>query len=152
MIDLGSISFATVDARPPFDCGYAQLGERLGARLLGATCYELAAGQQLYPYHYHHGVEEWLIVLAGTPTLRGPDGERQLRLGDATCFPLGPEGAHTVHNRDAATARVLMLSTRADASVSVYPDSGKLGTRPVGAPADRLNFRREDAVDYWSGE
>jgi hypothetical protein len=45
-----------------------------------------------------------------------------------------------------------MLSTRADASVSVYPDSGKLGTRPRGAPDDRLNFRREDAVDYWSGE
>jgi uncharacterized cupin superfamily protein len=119
--------------------------------LLGATCYEIAPGQQLFPYHYHHGVEEWLIVLAGTPTVRGPAGERQLRRGDVMCFPVGPDGAHTVHNTDATTTRVLMLSTRADSSVSVYPDSGRVGTRPAGHPADRLNFRREDAVDYWSG-
>jgi uncharacterized cupin superfamily protein len=152
VIDLGQLAFEQIGARPPFDCGAAPLGELLGARMLGGTCYEIAAGKRLYPYHYHHGVEEWLIVLAGTPTLRGAGGERRLRPGDVACFASGPDGAHTVHNAGAETARVLMLSTRHDASISVYPDSGKVGARPLGHPADRLNFRREDAVDYWSGE
>ena len=33
------------------------------------------------PYHFHHGGEELLIVLRGTPTLRSPDGERELKEG-----------------------------------------------------------------------
>jgi hypothetical protein len=37
-------------------------------------------------------------------------------------------------------------------SVSVYPDSDKLGVRPPGGGPDRLDFRRRDAVDYWDGE
>ena len=38
------------------------------------------------------------------------------------------------------------------ASASVYPDSNKLGIRPSGGGPDRLDFRRDDAVDYWDGE
>jgi hypothetical protein len=38
------------------------------------------------------------------------------------------------------------------ASVSVYPDSDKVGVRPPGSGPDRLNFFRSDAVDYWEGE
>jgi hypothetical protein len=38
------------------------------------------------------------------------------------------------------------------ASVSVYPDSDKLGIRPSGGGPDRLDFRRDDAVGYWDGE
>ena len=29
--------------------------------------------------------------------------------------------------------------------------ASKVGVRPGGGP-DRLNFRRDDAVDYWDGE
>jgi hypothetical protein len=47
--------------------------------------------------------------------------------------------------------RVLILSANRVPSVSVYPDSDKLGTRP-GGDEDRLDFRRADAVDYWDGE
>ena len=45
----------------------------------------------------------------------------------------------------------VLFSANAAPSISVYPDSGKLGTRPA-TRADVLNFRREDAVDYWDGE
>ena len=44
-----------------------------------------------------------------------------------------------------------MFSADSTPSISVYPDSGKVGTRPSD-PADRLDFRRSDAVDYWEGE
>jgi uncharacterized cupin superfamily protein len=122
-----------------------------GLRRLGASVYELPEGQWTFPYHYHHGVEEWLYVLAGKPTLRDPTGERALRPGDVVCFPSGPDGAHAVRG----PGRVVMFSgavAAEAASLSVYPDSDKLGARPPGGGPDLLNFRRGDAVDYWDGE
>ncbi|MGO9956705.1 MAG: cupin domain-containing protein [Solirubrobacteraceae bacterium] len=134
--------------------GYAWRGRRGagdGLRWLGASVYELPAGEWTFPYHYHHGVEEWLYVAAGAPTLRDPAGERVLAPGDLVCFPGGPDGAHAV----SGPGRVVMFSgvdAAGAASVSVYPDSDKLGVRPPGGGPDRLNFRRGDAVDYWDGE
>jgi uncharacterized cupin superfamily protein len=74
-----------------------------------------------------------------------------LRAGDVVCFPGSPDGAHTVHG----PGRVLMLSAERWPAVVVYPDSDKVGARagPWGThDEDRLNFRRQDAVDYWEGE
>jgi len=126
-----------------------RVGDRIGAALLGASLYELEPGQSSFPYHFHHGVEEWLLVVAGRPTLREPEGERELRPGDCVCFPEGPDGAHRLENRGDEPVRVLLLSAGDPSSVSVYPDSGKVGPR---AGAFRPNFRAADAVDYWDGE
>jgi uncharacterized cupin superfamily protein len=125
----------------------ARIGDRLAAELIGASLYELPEGQTSFPFHYHHGVEEWFYVVDGEPTLRTPDGTSVLGPGVLVCFPQGPEGAHSVQG----PGRVLILSANRQPSISVYPDSGKLGTRPA-TRADVLNFRREDAVDYWDGE
>ena len=125
------------------------LGERLGGRLIGASLYELPEGERSFPYHFHHGVEEWVYVISGTPVLRTPEGRRELAPGDLWCFPSGPAGAHAVRG----PGRVLILSANRDPSIVVYPDSDKLGTRPAGAEdRDRLNFRRAEAVGYWDGE
>lgn len=136
--------------------GYSWRGRRgvaheSGLRCFGASVYELPGGQWTYPYHYHHGVEEWLYVVAGAPTLRDPAGERGLSPGDLVCFPSGPDGTHAVRG----PGRVVMFSgvaAASAASVSVYPDSNKIGVRPPGGGPDRLDFRRGDAVDYWTGE
>jgi uncharacterized cupin superfamily protein len=133
--------------RSGFSWQAAAVGDGIGARRIGGSVYELAAGEQTFPYHFHHGVEEWLLVVEGTPTLRTPEGERELRRGDVVCFPVGPPGAHAVRG----PGRVLILSANREPSISAYPDSDKLGTRP-GGEEDRLNFRRADAVDYWEGE
>ena len=135
--------------------GYAQrtkaVDEAIGGETIGAKIYELDDGERICPFHYHHGVEEWLVVISGTPTARTADGEQQLRTGDVVCFPGSPDGAHTVHG----PGRVLMLSHEVWPAVVVYPDSEKIGSRagPLGThDEDRLNFRRGDAVDYWDGE
>lgn len=131
--------------------GRRGMAEECGLRWFGASFYELPEDQWTYPYHYHHGVEEWLYVVSGAPTLRDPAGERGLSPADMVCFPSGPEGAHAVRG----PGRVMMFSGVASAtaaSVSVYPDSGKVGVRPPRGGPDRLNFRRSDAVDYWEGE
>jgi uncharacterized cupin superfamily protein len=122
--------------------------EALGGELIGCTLYELDPGTQLWPYHYHCNNEEWLVVVDGVPTVRTPDGERELRAGDLVAFPEGETGAHTLSNRSDATARIAIFSTRNQGSAH-YPDSDKVG---AGPPWDRLYFRRGDAVDYWEGE
>jgi hypothetical protein len=71
-----------------------------------------------------------------------------LRRGDVLCFPSGEQGVHAVRG----PGRVLILSANRSPSISVYPDSDKIGTRP-GVPGDDwLNLPRSAAVDYWDGE
>jgi uncharacterized cupin superfamily protein len=151
-VSVEKVNLRSVELDEPLDeAGFRHaataVGPRLGARRIGAGVYEAEAGVPIWPYHYHHGVEEWLVVLAGEPTLRTPDGERRLEPGDTVCFPSGAGGAHSV----LGPGRLLVLSANRDQSVVVYPDSDKLGTRPSGQ-SDRLNFRRADAVGYWEGE
>jgi uncharacterized cupin superfamily protein len=119
------------------------IGRELGSAQIGISQFELAAGERTWPYHFHHGTEEWLIVLDGTPTLRTPDGERTLRRGDVTCFVPGPDGAHQLRG----PGTVLLLSANRVPDTLEYLDSGKLGARPPGKI-----FRTTDAVDYWDGE
>ena len=105
----------------------------LGAEQMGATVYELDPGESICPYHYENVEEEWLLVLTGSPTLRDPNGERELAEGDLVCFVDGPEGAHKVTNRSEATARVLMVSTiprKGSASASIPTATRSASTRP----------------------
>ncbi len=139
------------EARPGYASRSTAVDEAIGGDRIGAALYELQEGERICPYHYHHGVEEWLVVVSGTPVVRTPDGEQPLRAGDVVCFPGSPEGAHAVHG----PGRVLMLSHEVWPAVVVYPDSDKVGARPGprgSHDGDRLNFRRGDAVDYWDGE
>jgi uncharacterized cupin superfamily protein len=119
------------------------VGDRLGAQRIGASVYQAEAGLPIWPYHYHHGIEEWLYVVAGAPVLREPAGERTLTTGDLVCFPSGHLGAHTVKG----PGRFVIFSTGHDADpwMSVYPDSDK-----VSGPGGIL--LRKSAVGYWHGE
>jgi uncharacterized cupin superfamily protein len=127
------------------------IGERLGAKGIGAGLYELPPGERTWPYHYEYGNEEWLLCLAGRPTLRTPDGERELEPGEIVAFPEGPGGAHAVSNRAGEPARLVIFSTRNAPGVVVYPDSDKLAVWPGNAD-DRMMARRAANVDYWHGE
>jgi uncharacterized cupin superfamily protein len=130
---------------PGFRTRFRQLGPLLDGQLLGATVYEFDPGERTGPYHYEIGNEECLLVLAGAPTLRHPEGRDVLEVGDMVVFPEGATGAHQLINESTAPARVLMLSTRREPYACAYPDSGKVST--VGGV-----FRLADAVDYWDGE
>ena len=130
---------------------YRRFGESIGASRLGGTIYELGPGQSNCPYHYEYGNEEWLIVLDGTLTVRRPGGDETFAPGDVVCFVEGPDGAHKLTNRGEGTVRLLMLSTKHDPSLAVYPDSDKIGAWS-GDDRDKLMVRRESNVDYWTGE
>jgi len=144
-VNLRDASIPPAEETPP---GFAFAGssarERTGDELIGAGLYELPPGNQLWPYHFHVGNEEWAIVISGTPTLRTPAGERQLRAGDVVGFPQGEEGAHTFYNRGSEPSRIVIFSTLRS-GYPTYPVSDKV------AAGGRV-FRRADAVSYWDGE
>jgi uncharacterized cupin superfamily protein len=142
-VNLLAPEFDRTSEREGYRWRRARVGNQLGAVRIGGSVYELDAGERTFPYHFHHGMEEWVLVLDGTPVLRGADGERELRAGDVVCFPAGPEGAHQLRG----PGRVLVLSANRSPEAASYPDSGKIGVMPAGK-----TFREADAVGYWEGE
>ena len=128
-----------------------QIGPRLGAELIGGSVYDVDPGRKLWPYHIHHANEEWLVVLRGRPTLRTPDGERELVEGDVACFPRGATGAHLVRNATTEPVRILMLSTMVAPEIVEYPDSSKLYA--LSAKGELIfQTRYGDPAEYWDGE
>lgn len=123
---------------------------------LSAAVWELDPGGIQAPYHFHHGGEELLIVLRGTPTLRSPEGERELKEGEVVHFPRGPEGGHQLRNRSDGVVRYVLAAALPTPEIIEYPDSGKIASMArtetsAGGPLFTLN-RLGDAVDYLDGE
>lgn len=151
-INIASLEFGYDAGDPPgFRAGSKRLGPLLGASKLGATVYEVPPGEVLCPYHYEHGEEEWLIVLAGRPAVRHPQGTEELEPWDVVCFPRGPEGAHAVRNDTGEMVTVLMFSEVTYPTATVYPDSDKVAVW-TDDEGDDLIFTRASAVGYWVGE
>ena len=139
----------------PFALRGTRVGASAGARALGATVYELDPGRRNMPYHAHHGIEELLVVLRGTPTLRTPAGERELAEGETVSFPAGSAGAHQLVNRSDRTVRFLILSSKSPADVIEYPDSGRVALHAGewGTPAAlSMMLSAEPQLGYFDGE
>lgn len=130
--------------------GRIDVAQQLGSSSLMMFVYDLDPGTSSSPYHYEYE-DEWLLVVEGTVAVRAPDGEHTLQRGDLLRFPAGPEGAHKVMNRSDSPARTLMFSSARVPSVSVYPDSDKIGVWSGNEP-DELIFKRGTAVDWSEGE
>jgi uncharacterized cupin superfamily protein len=141
------------DANDPegFRAGQVRHGPDLGAQRTVATTYHLPPGQAVCPYHYEYGEEEWLLVLEGRPSVRGPEGVQQLEPLDLVFFPTGPEGAHQVRNDGDEPVRIAMFSEHVVPTATAYPDSGKVGLYP-GDAAEDVVFERSSAVEYYHGE
>jgi uncharacterized cupin superfamily protein len=135
--------------RPGWQWKHLGVGRKLGAEKIGASLYELAPGQRTFPYHWHQLEEEWLIVLRGEPTLRDPNGERRLAVGDCVVFKAGPEGAHGIRNDTDEPIRLIMLSSEAEAEMCFYPDSGKVGL--FGKDLRKI-LDQSAELDYFEGE
>jgi uncharacterized cupin superfamily protein len=134
---------------PGYLCRAARLGPKLGASRLGMSIYDLPPGEAICPYHFEWTDEEWLIVIAGRPTLRTPEGEQVLEPGDVACFPAGPDGAHHVRNAGDEPVRVAIFSTKNEFGIAEYPDSDKVG---VWAGGTHYMLRRSQHLEYWDGE
>ena len=79
-VSVKKVNILSVELDEPLDeAGFrhvaTSVGLRLGARRIGASVYQAEASRSIWPYHYHHGIEEWLYVIAGAPVLRESAGE-----------------------------------------------------------------------------
>ena len=110
---------------------------------LVCAVWELDPGAAIGPYHLHHGTDELLIVLSGRPSVRTPDGERELAPGSVVQFPRGLTGAHQVVNRTDDVVRYVMAAFHRSPEVIEYPEEGVtiVGARTTGADGERL-FKR----------
>jgi uncharacterized cupin superfamily protein len=156
MVNLFDPEFDATSDRPGFSWRRAKLADQAGSERLGASLYELEPGSAPFPLHYHHSNEELLVVVAGRPSLRTPDSERELEPGEVVAFPVGERGAHQVVNRSSEPVRVLIVSEMNAPDVVVRPESGKLSafTRPPGASGAWGHdvFFQRDAAEFWDGE
>ena len=129
------------------------VGRRLGSELLGATVFEFEPGVR-YISHFHHGNEEWVVVLAGEVTLRTPEGRRELKPGDVAVFRRGPDGTHALANDSDSACRVAIFSSMIHPDVVEYPEAGVVGAIAGDAPTAGRDapfeafFRASDGIDY----
>jgi uncharacterized cupin superfamily protein len=152
-VNIRQPEFDELRSHPGFNCRRARIGRQAGSEKVGASLWELPAGEAAYPYHWHVAEEELLVVLDGTPSLRTPTGWRELGEGEVVSFPVGEEGAHQIANRSEQTVRFLAVSNQ-QPDIIIRPDSGTIGAferRPEGGGI-RAHFRLDDQVDYFEGE
>ncbi len=138
---------------PGFSCLRARIGRQLGSQKLGVSLFEVPPGEAAYPYHFHLAEEEVIVVLAGRPSLRTPEGWRELEEGAVMSFLVGEGGAHQLVNRTDEPIRFLAFSNQ-QPDIVIRPDSGTLSVaerRPDGDGV-HYHFRAEDAVGYIEGE
>ena len=139
---------------PGFRCLRARLSRQAGSERLGLSLWEVPPGEAAYPYHHHLTEEELVLVLEGQPSLRTPEGWRELAEGEVVAFPRGEDGGHQLMNRTSITVRFVSFSSSGEPDIVIYPDSGKLGAferLPEGGGL-RAMFRMNDTVEYHDGE
>ena len=102
----------------------------------GLNLFELPPGQTAYPYHWHLGEEELIVVLEGRPSSRTPDGWRGLEQEEAVAFLVGDQGAHQVANETESPVRFLAFSKSAAATSWSFPSRA----RPRARQRDDQNW------------
>lgn len=153
MVNINQPEFDEQREHPGFNCRRARIGRQLGSERIGASLWELPPGEAAYPYHYHLAEEELLVVLLGRPSLRTPDGWRDLEEGEVLSFKVGEHGGHQIVNRTEQTIRFLALSNQ-QPDIVIRPDSETLGAferRPGGGGLYK-HFRLGDAIEYFAEE
>jgi uncharacterized cupin superfamily protein len=151
-INIASPEFHYDDDDPEgFRSGLFRPGKELGARITGASVYDIPPGQALCPYHYEYAEEEWALVLEGTATLRTPQGSEAFGPMELAFFPMGPDGAHLIRNDSDQPLRVLMFSNVVHPAATAYPDSNKVGVW-TGFEDEDVMVDRSSNVPYFHGE
>ena len=139
--------------QPGFTARRAKLGLQGGAVKTGLSYWELDPGEAAYPYHAHLTEEEIIVILEGRPSLRTPEGWREVEQGEVLVFPTGERGAHQIVNNTDSIVRFLAFSNSGQPEIVLQLDAGKIGAfeRPVDGGGISLWFHTSNAVPYFEG-
>ncbi len=98
------------------------LGDLFGLASFGVNLTTLKPGAQSSLRHAHFVQDEFIYVLAGTPTLLTDAGETPLAPGMCAGFKGGSGDAHCLVNRGTEDAVVLEVGDRLPGDGARYPD------------------------------
>jgi uncharacterized cupin superfamily protein len=104
-------------------CFYSDAG---GITQFGAHVQTLLPNALSSARHWHEHEDEFLYVLSGVVTVIENDGEHELHVGDAACWPAGTPNAHQVVNRSSVPCTYLIVGTRARIDNCHYPDTDRV--------------------------
>lgn len=87
---------------------------------------EVEPGGAAYGYHWHENDEEAFYVIAGTGTVRTPQGEQMVKAGQIITFPACAAGAHVMMNKSETEKLVYLdFGTNHLPEICHMPDIGK---------------------------
>jgi uncharacterized cupin superfamily protein len=111
-----------------------RLGDHFGLTNFGINLTEMAPGAVSSLLHHHSRQDEFIYVVAGTPTLVLNDKEFVLRPGDCCGFKSGTGIAHQLVNRSDAAVLYLEVGDRTAGDYCTYPSDDLAFTQlPDGA-------------------
>lgn len=147
-VNLDELRYQTFAEDPaPYGGAFAEVGLLLGASKLGYAATRLRRGDVVCPMHWHTREEELFVVMAGTPSVRTPQGVWRLRAGDCIAFVTDPSGAHSLFNDADEDAVVLLVANTDAGDACFYPDSDKHVVEATGTLV-----RNAPQLDYYDGE
>ncbi len=86
-------------------------------------------GKTNWPFHFHSAQWEFFLVRAGRGAVRSPDGETEIRAGDA--FVLKPGDAHQIRNPGGEDLVLLIVADNPPGDTVGYPDTGQWFIKPA---------------------
>lgn len=132
-----------------------RFGPHAGNQQLGGQLFELAPGEQAFPFHYHCANEEAVFVVSGKGSVRLGDQRVAIRAGDWIAHPVGPEQPHQMINDSDEPLVYLCISTQHKCEVVGYPDSKKVAMAAgpsFDAPWVRQIHRQGESLGYYDDE
>jgi uncharacterized cupin superfamily protein len=98
-----------------------RLGDYFGLTNFGLNLTELAPGSVSALLHHHTRQDEFIYILAGTPTLVLDDREYLLKPGDCCGFKAGSGAGHQLVNKSSAPVQYLEIGDRTAGDYAEYP-------------------------------
>jgi uncharacterized cupin superfamily protein len=108
------------------------LGDVFGLTNFGVNLTRLNPGAQSSLRHAHTRQDEWVYVLAGTPTLVTDEGETLLGPGMCAGFKAGTGNGHHLINRSEGDVLYLEVGDRTPGDAADYPDDDLKATAIEG--------------------
>lgn len=121
------------------------LGDPHGLTEFGVNLTEMEPGAVSALRHWHSAEDEFIYIIAGTPTLVTDSGEEILRPGMCACFPANSGDAHRLENHSDAVVRFIEVGNRSESEEVQYPDDDMVMERTADGTR---SFRHFDGTPY----
>ncbi len=123
------------------------LGHATGTRKIYANIDRIAPGKVSCKYHSHSEQEEFLMILAGSGTLRYDGKEYAVTAGDCIAKPAHSNIPHQFINTGTDTLEILDVGTQQHNDIVHYPDED---TYLIKNGDSRTVFDGSTALTDWS--